>query len=428
MTTVNDKPTQQRQRLPRWAKITIGLVVFFAAIAFVPRWVNQYRVWRELNAIKVEGMPTTLAELDVWNPLPSHENASHFYTEAMTKYVEPETPICRPGDWTLLPPVSDATKEAVARALAANSEALELIHKAVRMKSCRFPIVGGDPVVNLAAHSNTCLGLLSWQSMSQAWGKDYNGAADSLVAMLNLTRAFGSQPVREAEWHFQDAVSQTCRHIRLLLGQTEFSDENLVRVSTALAELENPGHLVPAIVAYRCAANDFFMHDENARKPHFVAVPTKFWSVVRCVYWGLDLRSSDHLVYLKGARSLVQAASMPFPERLTTFNRLVKESQSLPGWFPFAPKLLLEPYHTVFDDVQAVGQLRCARTALAVERYRLVKGTLPRSLDLLVPDFLDGVPEDPYEGTPLGYEKLEPGYRVFTNSKDASFADFRMEQ
>ena len=63
-----------------------------------------------------------------------------------------------------------------------------------------------------------------------------------------------------------------------------------------------------------------------------------------------------------------------------------------------------------------VGQLRAAQAALAVERYRLAASSaLPDSLRQLVPKYLAGVPDDPYDGKPLRYKKLSPkGYVVYS--------------
>ena len=55
-----------------------------------------------------------------------------------------------------------------------------------------------------------------------------------------------------------------------------------------------------------------------------------------------------------------------------------------------------------------------ARAALAVERYRLVHGVCPERLADLVPDYLDAVPMDPFDGEPLRYRRLETGYMVYS--------------
>ena len=65
-------------------------------------------------------------------------------------------------------------------------------------------------------------------------------------------------------------------------------------------------------------------------------------------------------------------------------------------------------------------QLDMARTALAVERYRLAHGRLPGQLDKLVPAFLDDVPRDPWnEWRPLSYRiKDNNEFVVYSYGRD----------
>ena len=75
------------------------------------------------------------------------------------------------------------------------------------------------------------------------------------------------------------------------------------------------------------------------------------------------------------------------------------------------------------------GKLAIAGTSLAIERYRLVHGSLPSRLDDLVPAFLDRVPADPYKrhGKPLSYRIRPSGaYVVYScgrNGKDDSIKE-----
>lgn len=48
-------------------------------------------------------------------------------------------------------------------------------------------------------------------------------------------------------------------------------------------------------------------------------------------------------------------------------------------------------------------------TGIALERYRLKHGTIPRKLEALVPEFLPEVPKDIYDGQPLRYQVLPDG-------------------
>jgi hypothetical protein len=59
------------------------------------------------------------------------------------------------------------------------------------------------------------------------------------------------------------------------------------------------------------------------------------------------------------------------------------------------------------------AELRCARAALAIERFRLKTGRLPEMKEL-VPEYLAEWPSDTVDGEPLDYEKLTKGYMVMS--------------
>jgi len=59
---------------------------------------------------------------------------------------------------------------------------------------------------------------------------------------------------------------------------------------------------------------------------------------------------------------------------------------------------------SLLDRTLAIEAWRqCAITAIALKRYQLRHGTLPKELTALVPEFLPGVPRDPVDGKPLRY-------------------------
>ena len=62
-------------------------------------------------------------------------------------------------------------------------------------------------------------------------------------------------------------------------------------------------------------------------------------------------------------------------------------------------------------------------TALAVERFRLSQGRLPGNLEELSPQFLSGVPIDPFNDAPLRYRLLEKGYTIQSAGQDQNNAD-----
>jgi hypothetical protein len=70
----------------------------------------------------------------------------------------------------------------------------------------------------------------------------------------------------------------------------------------------------------------------------------------------------------------------------------------------------------------AQGIVNLSRTSCALERYRLVHGNYPETLDVLAPRFIDKVPRDPVNGEPLHYRAADKDhfllYSVGWNEKD----------
>ena len=60
-----------------------------------------------------------------------------------------------------------------------------------------------------------------------------------------------------------------------------------------------------------------------------------------------------------------------------------------------------------------VTSLRCARAAVAIERYRLAHdGKLPDDLQQLVPTYFAEVPRDGAAGDPIQFEQIKGGYQL----------------
>ena len=97
-------------------------------------------------AIRAEGYPVTLEELDASYKRPTGPNAADVYEEAFSHYVE-----IAEEKWPLLPIVGDAelprdgaplpeeTKKLILAHLAANERTLGLLHKAAAVSGCRYP-------------------------------------------------------------------------------------------------------------------------------------------------------------------------------------------------------------------------------------------------------------------------------------------------
>jgi hypothetical protein len=128
----------------------------------------------------------------------------------------------------------------------------------------------------------------------------------------------------------------------------------------------------------------------------------------------IDLRKGQ-------AAAVIKALTLPEQQRLPAVVTLESEQRKV-----------LSSNHVLLDAVRPRGpgyclhelsglaQIRAARTALAVERYRLKTGSLPASLEGLVPGYLATIPLDPFTREPLKFRQLARGYVVYSVGRDLS--------
>ena len=73
----------------------------------------------------------------------------------------------------------------------------------------------------------------------------------------------------------------------------------------------------------------------------------------------------------------------------------------------------------VLSEANNIAQVRVARTAIAIERWRLAHNdNTPDSLAELVPNFLPAISTDPFDDQPLRYKKLARSYVVYSIGSD----------
>ncbi len=143
------------------------------------------------------------------------------------------------------------------------------------------------------------------------------------------------------------------------------------------------------------------------------------WSV-----WPLFSFSQTKALFAQGALKLVKAAPHPYGEAN------IAELESRPGlasmalsgnwtgqilYYMMMPALANSLERKSRNDVQ----LQATRTILALRAYQLTHGNLPADLSALVPEFLETVPVDDFDGKPLRYSAGKKiVYSVGKNLKD----------
>lgn len=132
--------------------------------------------------------------------------------------------------------------------------------------------------------------------------------------------------------------------------------------------------------------------------------------------------------YVEDYELLAESVHLPYAE--VDFDRLSEavDARYWQGMSPLTPyafgrilySITVGPLHGAMRQrCQIEAQVEGARLVVAIHRYRREHGTLPPDLDALVPDFLDTVPTDPYDGKPFRYDPERAiVYAVGTNGVD----------
>src|SRR6185503_3655879 len=130
---------------------------------------------------------------------------------------------------------------------------------------------------------------------------------------------------------------------------------------------------------------------------------------------------ADFKFYLDRMDEFVTATTLPFPDSLESVSQWDSHVSQGKAKGHLLSGILLPSLALSLDRAaEGVGRSRVAQTALALERYRLAhSNALPDSLGQLIPQFIEAVPTDPFDGRPLRYQKLSPqGYLVYSIGKD----------
>lgn len=422
----------EEERIGKRPRRKVGCIVIVLAVILLP--VGAYvgfrlycagRVRAELAAIRKAGYPVTLEELNGSYPEPEGWNAADVYLQAFQEYTEPSEELSQGlpivGDAELPArgePLPQGMREAIVQHLEANKGALELLHEAAAMEDCRYPLDFTEGIDLLMPHFRELrrgARLLALEALHEAHEGRAEKAVESVAAGLALGRSLSREPALVSQLTRVPCNSTAVHSLERALSIMPLSVAQLDDLSSALTQSEVPDGMLRGLAAEAAFGRSVFemlgSGDGSA-----VKIPDAVGVMLR-VAGLLDL---DQAAYLKITRQAIEACEKPLPERVEAVRALDmgKTVEDLPRYC-LVTRTLLSAYDLVAEvDAEDVGRLGAARAALAVERYRLAKGRLPERLDELVPQYLERVPADPFDGEPLRYSRREKGYVVYSIGPD----------
>jgi len=143
---------------------------------------------------------------------------------------------------------------------------------------------------------------------------------------------------------------------------------------------------------------------------------------MRMLYCASGVREWECRFFWDMANDRVGTRSLRAAARVAAIRRINQRAADAPAFFIFDWQALrfITGFPGFFMQERCEARFDATRVALAVARFRLAHaGQLPAALTQLIPDFLDAIPEDPFDGKPLKYLQLPTkGFVVYSVGPD----------
>lgn len=413
------------RRPSRWIPL---LLLLFAIVSFAAyRIASNSGVTRTLATLRGQGLPTSPTELDKWYTfVPAQENAALAFQDAYSLYNTPsktnDPSEMKAFEMILGEPLPEPLAHAVELVVTDNREAIAQAHKAAKLRKSRYPINLTQGFATLLPHLaqlRSLSHLLKWEAVWQSAKGNKNDSLNAVRTGFAIAASLENEPLLISELVRIAILNQALIALERVLTEQELTEPELISFTNLLDRAQEQGKISMqrAMKGERAAAISAFKMDfktfESLMAGSSGAEP---WEILLFeLRRSLGVNDQDMAYYLARMADYDTALQQDYPAMLQQTKTITDRFQQDFGKsrirFMISGMILPSLEKGTERAAISAAQLRCARMALAIERYRLKNGTLP-SLDVLVPDFLETIPLDPVSNEPIYYEKLRVGFRL----------------
>jgi hypothetical protein len=368
----------------------------------------------------------TCAELDKWYSIPENvENAAYTIMDAFPYYSEWDNEESKPlpvvGRAELparTEPLDEETKALITQYVVDNNEAIELLHAGAAIENCRYPIdltAGFETKLPPLHEIKTAVKLLKLEAILHIENGDGKSAIRSTISSFGIARSLAKESMIISQLVRVACQNLAATTIEYCINRVELTDEQLAELIEYIHNAERISDMSCAFVGERCMGISFFKAPESMNPDDISGIP--FRPILE-LYKAVGMADADAILYLDIMDEYIKSIQLPPAQRLEAAKAIDTRLQSTSQVHIMLHSIMPALSRITIIDLRTIAYLRTARTALAIERYRLAAGRLPDTLADLVPAYLDAVPTDPFDGNEMRYKKLETGFVVYSIGED----------
>jgi hypothetical protein len=293
----------------------------------------------------------------------------------------------------------------------------------------RFPIdlsLGAGTLLPHCAYVKSFVQLLRFNAIEEGEKTNHEEAVRSVLTSLALARTLRNEPIVISELVRLASVSISVDGLQYVLSTFQLTGGELAALDGALATAEKDASrgLWRGLVGERAIGLDTFNLSYKQLERYGMNPPGQsdgIFDIAGVIAFNVHhlsgLHDADRTIYLDSMQDIIDAATNRFPEMLAAsraaMNKVDHRLATGAGGLAFVSRMLLPSLtNTVFKEAAVIAEIRSARIALEVEKYRLEhSGSLPENLAILNSSKSAGL-SDPFDDKPFDYARLSKGYRI----------------
>jgi hypothetical protein len=302
--------------------------------------------------------------------------------------------------------------EAISEYLEESRECIALLRKAGEIEHCRYDRDYGATTVSHLQETKECAYLLETAVIFYSDKGDTGTALGYFRDGSRLAHSLAGKPHLISYLVRTSCIVISLSGLERTLSVTEFSDGQLRQMDEMLSRTRESLDMTDGLVAERAEVINVFQDP---------SLGEEIWQGMEEVtnLMKIPVIGKTGLIdYLDYMADCMEALKLSGIQQIVRLHEIEKEMENQSVLHVVGKAMAPSIARIAEIDLQRRSHIDLARTALAIERYRLAKGELPGGLEELVVEYMEAVPIDPFDGKPIKYKRAERGYLLYSVGMD----------